>query len=154
MSIYTVHSEADITTVSAGDEVDMYQTSTGRIMKATALELATYVVSSAASSASGTVTTSGNVGTLNKLYGAVVTDSQTITGQAAAQSVTITNSTVTVGDLIMATLDEGTNTTGIPVLRTCHAGAGVMTFKINNAATTATAAFAGTFIINYEIIKK
>ena len=154
MSIYTIDAEADITTVAAGDETDVYQTSTGRIKKATMAEIATYSWSSAVSSASGTVTATGNTGTLSKLYGAITTAAQTATGQAPAVTITITNTTVTVGDLIIASLDQGTNTTGIPLLTTVHAGAGVMTFGLLNAATTNTAAFAGTFIINYEVIKK
>lgn len=154
MSIYTIDSESDISTVAAGDEVDAFQASTGRIKKATMAEIATYVVSSAVSSASGAVTASSNAGTLNKLYGAVTTDSLTQTGQAAAYTVTITNSTVTVGDLVMATIDNGTNTTGIPVLTKVHAGAGTVAFSIVNAATTNTNAFAGTLVINYEVIKK
>jgi hypothetical protein len=45
MSEYTIDAEADAVTLAAGDEFDVFQASTGRIKKATMLEVNTYVAS-------------------------------------------------------------------------------------------------------------
>lgn len=153
MTEYTIDAETDISTVAATDEWTVYQASTGRIKKATALEVATYVANSGASTASTATTASAGAITNNSRFGAITTDTLTTTGQSA-YTLTITNSTVTVGDLIMATLDNGTNTTGIAVLPKVHAGAGVMNVTIVNAATTATNPFGGTLVFNYAVFKK
>lgn len=51
MSEYTIDAEADITTLSSGDEFDVFKASSGRIKKATMLEAQTFVTTLAAGTA-------------------------------------------------------------------------------------------------------
>jgi len=165
-TIYNFHEEvATIDAVASGDILLIFDTSSGRTKQCTvdqlttaesgAVTTVTFVTGATGfDTDSASVTTSAGAATNSKMAGTITTDTSTLVGQGAVLALTITNTLVTVGDIIMATLDNGTNTTGIPVLSRVHAGAGVMNFSIYNAATTATNAFGGTFVVNYVLFKK
>lgn len=95
-----------------------------------------------------TTTSAAGAATLNAKSGTVTTETITTTGQAV-YTLTLTNSQVTVGDLVLGTLENGSNTTGIAVLNSLSAGAGVLTAKISNAATTGTNPFGGSLKLKF-----
>jgi len=99
----------------------------------------------------GTSTASSGAVTLNARAGVITTDSITTTGQSS-YALTVTNSNVTATDILSGSVANGTNTTGIPVL-TLAAGAGVITAKVFNAATTATNPFGGTLKVSFVAFK-
>lgn len=84
-----------------------------------------------------TSTSAAGAVTLNAKAGIITTESLTTASQAT-YTLTITNSQVTVGDLVLGTIQNGSNTTGIPVLESVVPGAGILTVKIGNASTTTT----------------
>jgi hypothetical protein len=98
-----------------------------------------------------TSTSAAGAVTLNNKSGIITTETITTISQAV-YTLTITNSTATVGDHVYASVSNGTNTTGIPVVTSAAAGAGTVVVKVANASTT-TSAFGGTLKIDYLVIK-
>lgn len=86
------------------------------------------------------------------ITGVVTTGTLTTVAQTTATYV-ITSSNITIGDLVVVSLDNGTNTAGGAVVSTVTPGAGIATVKIFNSATTATQPFTGTFRVNYTVFK-
>ena len=80
------------------------------------------------------------------------TASVTTTGQSSFNH-TITNTNVTVGDRLFGTLNNGSNTTGYPIIAAMTPNAGTITVKIANVATTATNPLGGTLVVYYAISK-
>lgn len=95
----------------------------------------------------GTSTSAAGAVTLNAKAGIITTESVTTISQAV-YTLTITNSQITIGDLVLGTIQNGTNTTGIPVLSSVTPGAGTLTVKIANASTT-TSPFGGTLKFSF-----
>jgi hypothetical protein len=102
---------------------------------------------------SGTTTAVGTGGTstatLSKMAGVVTTDAIT-TAAGASHVMTITNTLVAIGDLIMVSKNGGSNTGGTPIF-SAVAGAGTITVTIANKH--ASAAFAGTEIFSFLVLK-
>lgn len=144
-TIYTFHQEVStIDQVDAGDIFLVFDTSSGRTKSATR----TQVIGGASSTASAT----SGAATLNFPSGVITTETLTTTGQST-YSLTVTNTGVTVGDIVLASVGNGTNTTGIPALWGVGSAAGTWSCKISNAATTATNPFGGTLKVNYLVLK-
>lgn len=102
----------------------------------------------------GTATAVGtNVATLNNKAGIITTQSLTIpAGQATVT--TITNNTVTSTDIVFASVQNLTNTGGVPVIGTVTPGAGTLAIAIANASTTGTSGIInGTLKIAFEVHK-
>jgi len=99
---------------------------------------------------SGAVTLSSNAGTLSKLAGKITTESLS-TAAGAAATLTITNTKVAAGDIILLTRNGGTSANGTPVMRAVP-GAGSFVITLDNKH--ASAAFNGTFIIGFLVIKQ
>jgi fructoselysine-6-P-deglycase FrlB-like protein len=97
----------------------------------------------------GTGTCSSNAVTINAPAGAITTESLT-TAAGSAQAITLTNSYVTTGDLIFVTRNGGTSTTGTLELN-ATAGSGTATITLTNRH--ASAAFNGTFILAYRVVR-
>ena len=98
----------------------------------------------------GAVTLSSNAGTLNAIAGKVTTEALT-TAAAGAQALVLTNDLVDAADIVIATINGGTSTTGSAELKAV-ASADTITFTLTNRH--ASAAFNGTFIIGYLVIKQ
>lgn len=98
----------------------------------------------------GAVTLSSNAGTLNAIAGKVTTEALT-TAAAGAQALVLTNDLVDAADIVIATINGGTSTTGSAELKAV-ATADTITFTLTNRH--ASAAFNGTFIIGYLVIKQ
>lgn len=99
----------------------------------------------------GTGTASSAAVTINDLFGIITTEALT-TAQNAVATVTLTNSKVAAGDLVLATLGNGTNTQGTPVLTRSSVTASTVTFKISNMHASAEA-LNGTLKIYFMVVK-
>lgn len=98
----------------------------------------------------GAVTLSSNAGTLNARAGKITSEALT-TAAGAAVTFTITNSEVAATDIILCTRQGGTSDEGTPEY-TVTAGAGSFTILLENRH--ASAAFDGTFIFGFLVIKQ
>lgn len=98
----------------------------------------------------GTVTLSSNAGTVNAACGVITTESLS-TAAGSAQALTITNSYCAATDMILVSINGGTWTTGTVDMKAVP-GAGSFVITLTNRH--ASAAFNGTFIIAFLIVKK
>lgn len=90
-----------------------------------------------------------NAVTINKTQAVVTTESLT-TAAGASQAITVTNNKVSVGDILLVTINGGTNTTGSVEIKAV-ATANTATITLTNRH--ASAAFNGTFILALVVIK-
>lgn len=100
--------------------------------------------------ANGTGTTSTNAVTINAGCGVITTESLT-TAAGASQAITLTNSFIASTDMLMMTINGGTSTTGSIEVRAVP-GSGSATITLYNRH--ASAAFNGTFILAFLVVKK
>lgn len=100
----------------------------------------------------GTVTATATAGaaTLNKHYGVITSEALT-TAAAAAYTLTLTNSKVAATDIVFASVQNGTNSAGIPIIGTIAPAAGSVVIKVENQH--ASAAFNGTIKVSFEVRK-
>lgn len=98
----------------------------------------------------GAVTLSSNAGTLSKLSGKITSESLT-TAAGSSVTFTITNTLVATADIIMVTRNGGTSTNGTPTYNVVP-GDGSFTIVLTNRH--ASAAFNGTFIFSFLLIKQ
>lgn len=99
--------------------------------------------------ATGTVTLSSNAGTVNTLAGKITTESLT-TAAGADATLTITCNKCAAADIVLLTRNGGTSTAGTPIFSVVP-GAGSFVITLSNKH--ASAAFDGTFIIGFQIVK-
>lgn len=100
--------------------------------------------------ATNTATASSGAATLNKLSGRITTESLT-TAAAAEYTLTLTNSLAEATDIVLWSVGNGTSTTGTPGQGGATVTAGQIVFTVTNLH--ASAAFNGTLVIGYEIVK-
>lgn len=98
---------------------------------------------STGTSASGAVT-------LNDCAGVITSESLT-TAAAGTWTLTITNSRVVAGDIVMASVELGSATAGLPQVCTVTPGAGSITIVVRNAH--ASNAFNGTLRVRFIVFK-
>jgi hypothetical protein len=99
----------------------------------------------------GTATATAGAATLSDLFGLVTSESLT-TAQNAIYTLTITNTKVAVGDLVFASVGNGTNTQGTPTITTINVAANSIEIKISNLHATAQA-LNGTLRIRFMVVK-
>lgn len=97
-----------------------------------------------------TATAVGGAATLNKTSGKITTESLT-TAAAAAYTLTITNSAVAAADIVMASVANGTNSAGIPIVGRVTPAAGSVAILIENQHGSG--AFNGTLVISFVVFK-
>lgn len=98
-----------------------------------------------------TATASGGAVTLAKLAGVITTESLT-TAQNADYTLTITNSLVAAADQAFASVANGSNSAGSPVIRTVTPGASSLVIVVRNIHASAVA-FNGTLLISFFVLK-
>lgn len=98
----------------------------------------------------GTATLSSNAATINTPSGVLTTESLT-TAAAGTQALTITNSLVTAASIVIATLQGGTSTNGIPIIDKVVPAAGSFVATVRNIH--ASAALNGTLKVGFFVIK-
>lgn len=97
----------------------------------------------------GTATASGGAATLNQHAGKITSEA-IVTAAGADYVLTLTNSLIAATSLILATADNGTNTTeGLAVNRVTP-GAGSATIRVRN--THASSALNGTIVITFVVL--
>lgn len=98
--------------------------------------------------ATATGTGGTSTATLNRAAGMITTDAIT-TAAAASHVLTLTNNRVAAGDMILATVNGGTNTAGFPIL-SAVASANTITFSLGNDGADA---FNGNVKIAFLVLK-
>lgn len=100
----------------------------------------------------GTKTAAASAGaaTLAKSAGVITSEALT-TAAAAAYTLTLTNSTIAAADQVLASLQNGTNTAGIPVIERVTPGAGSVVIVVRNLHSAD--AFDGTIKIAFAVLK-
>lgn len=96
-----------------------------------------------------TAVAAAGAATLDKTSGKITTEALT-TSAAAVYTLTLTNSTIAAADIILASVANGTNTQGRPVVGRVTAEAGSATIEIANLH--ASEALNGTLVISYAVI--
>ena len=99
----------------------------------------------------GAATATGGAATLNKLRGKITSESLT-TAQNAIYTLTITNSAIAAADLAMASVSNGTNTQGTPMIGKVTTGASSLVIEVINKHATAQA-FNGTIVVSFAATK-
>ena len=99
----------------------------------------------------GTATATTGAATLNAIAGKVTSEALT-TAQNAIYTLTITNSEVAAGDMVMATVANGTNTQGTPMIGRVQPAAGSLVVQVINKHATSQA-FNGTVVVSFQVIK-
>lgn len=102
----------------------------------------------------GTVASTGNgtagTATLNNKCGVITTEALTVSPTASEYTVTLTNSVIAAGDIILFSIANGTNTTGLASATRTTPGTGSATIVFRHLSS---ANFNGTMLINYFVIK-
>jgi hypothetical protein len=98
----------------------------------------------------GTATAAAGAATLNKPAGVITSEALTTAG-GADYTLTLTNSDIAAGDMVFASVDNGTNTTDSLSVRRITPSAGQVVILIRN--THATLALNGTIKISYFVVK-
>lgn len=101
---------------------------------------------------SGTATATAGAATLNNRFGIITTEALT-TAQNAIYTLTITNSAVSASDLAFASVANGTNTQGTPMIVRVTPAAGSLVITVKNAHDAAQA-LNGTLKIAYAVFGK
>ena len=98
---------------------------------------------------SGTATATTGAATLANRFGVVTTEALT-TVQNAIYTLTVTNTAVKASDLAMASVQNGTNTQGTPMIGSVTPGAGTLVIKVINKHATAEA-LNGTLKVTFAV---
>src|SRR3990167_3344894 len=107
-----------------------------------------------ATGAGGAVTqiTSRTTGvTLNKLSGTIQTDTSSLAAEGTADFI-VTNSTVAIGDVVVVSIQSGSNSGGT-IVSVAITTAGTFTIRVHNGNVAAGTAETGALIINFAVIK-
>jgi hypothetical protein len=99
----------------------------------------------------GTATATAGAATLNAQTGKVTSESLT-TAQNANYTMTITNNQIAAADIVLASIANGTNSQGTPVLLRVTPAAGSVAIVIRNAHDSAQA-LNGTLVVSFQVIK-
>lgn len=99
----------------------------------------------------GTATASSAAATLNDLCGLITTESLT-TAQNAIYALTLTNSKIAAGDLVFASVQDGSNTQGTPMIGQIKPGAGTCLIEVINKHASSEA-LNGTLKIAFMVVK-
>lgn len=99
----------------------------------------------------GTATAAAAAATLNKRAGKITSEALT-TAQNAFYTLTLTNSEIAAGDIVFASVDDGTNTQGTPMIGRVAPGAGSCVIEVINKHATAEA-LNGTVVISFVVWK-
>jgi hypothetical protein len=98
-----------------------------------------------------TATATSGAATLNQPSGLITSEALT-TAAGATYTLTITNSTVAATDIPFASVYNGTNSAGTPVIATVTPASGTLTIVVRNAH--ASAAFNGTLKIAFATLEQ
>lgn len=89
--------------------------------------------------------------TLSKLTGAITTHNASLAAEASADFV-VTNTTVAIGDVVVVSIQSGSNGGGT-IVSVSTVAAGSFTIRVHNGNVAAGTAETGAIIINFAVIK-
>jgi hypothetical protein len=96
---------------------------------------------------SGTATATAGAATLNNRFGKITSESLT-TAQNTNYTLTITNSQIRATDIVFASVANGTNTQGTPIIVRVTPAADSLVIIVRNQHASAEA-FNGTLVVSY-----
>lgn len=99
---------------------------------------------------SGTATATAGAATLANRFGKITTEALT-TAQNGVYTLTITNTTITAADLVLASVANGTNTQGTPIITRVQPSAGSLVILVSNAHASAQA-LNGTLVVTFAAL--
>jgi hypothetical protein len=99
----------------------------------------------------GAATGSSAAATLSALQGKITSESLA-TAQNAFYTLTLTNDQIAAGDIVLASVANGTNTQGTPMIGRVQPAAGSCVIEVINKHASAVA-FNGTVVISFSVIK-
>jgi hypothetical protein len=98
-----------------------------------------------------TATATAGAATLNARAGKITSEALT-TAQNAIYTLTITNSEIEAGDIVFASVANGTNTQGSPAVTRVSPAAGSVVILVPNLHATAQA-LNGTIVVSFFVVK-
>ena len=98
----------------------------------------------------GTATATAGAATLAAKVGKVTTEALT-TAQNVIYTLTITNTAIAAADVVTASVANGTNTQGTPMIGTVTPGAGTLVITVINKHATAQA-LNGTLVVSFRAV--
>jgi hypothetical protein len=99
----------------------------------------------------GTATATAGAATLAALNGKITTEALT-TAQDVNYTLTITNSRIAAADIVLASVANGTNTQGTPIIVRVTPAAGSVVIIVRNAHESAQA-LNGTLVVSFSTVK-
>lgn len=99
---------------------------------------------------SGTATATAGAATLDNRFGKITTEALT-TAQNANYTLTITNASIRASDLVFASVANGTNTQGTPVVTRVTPANGSLVIIVRNAHDSAQA-LNGTLVVTFAAL--
>lgn len=98
----------------------------------------------------GTASATAGAATLNKMAGVITSEALT-TAAGAVYTLTLTNSVIAAADMVFASVGDGTNTQGQPIVSNVDPAAGSVVIEVQN--NHATEALNGTITIAFMVMK-
>lgn len=98
-----------------------------------------------------TATATAGAATLNKRAGKITSEALT-TAQNAIYTLTLTNSDIAAADMVFASVTDGTNTQGTPMIGLVTPAAGSVVIEVINKHASAEA-FNGTVVVSFLVVK-
>lgn len=102
--------------------------------------------------ATGTGTGSTGVATLNAAGSGIITTASIVTPADSDYALTLTNSMIEAGDIVLATVAKGTATVGKPYIAEITPGASSVVITIRNASGATT--LNGTLKVGFVVVKQ
>lgn len=99
----------------------------------------------------GTGAATAGAATVNALQGKVTSESLT-TAQNAIYTLTLTNDQIAAGDIVLASVANGTNTQGTPMIGRIQPAAGSVVIQVINKHASAEA-LNGTVVVSFVVLK-
>jgi hypothetical protein len=99
-----------------------------------------------------TATASSGAATLNAAGSGIVTTESVTTAAGADYTLTLTNNMISAGDIVLTSLQNGSNSAGIPTITTVTSSSNQVVILVHNFH--ASAAFNGTLKISFLVIKQ
>lgn len=104
--------------------------------------------------ANNTATATGGAATLNAAGSGIVTTESLTTLPGSLYALTLTNNMIEATDLVFATVQLGTATTGHPYVRRITPASGSVVISIGNSPDTNVASYNGTLKIGFLVVKQ
>lgn len=100
---------------------------------------------------SGTATATTGAATLSRMAGKVTSESLT-TAQNGIYTLTVTNTLIKATDIVFASVTDGTNTQGTPMIGLITPGSGSVVIEVINKHATSEA-LNGTIVVSFMVVK-